>query len=119
MDVKLFEVRDSCTCMPVLCVRMTTTGRSHSTSTEKTRERKLLNRAGWPNVTDRGTLSSDEVILWALSDNPDEFIRIWNDRTRRTAHQWITGHWDDLKSGDLVDVRYILGETDSPCETDL
>lgn len=34
----------------------------------------------------------------------------WNDRTFSTAHQYIAEHWNELKSGDEVNVIDILGE---------
>lgn len=30
------------------------------------------------------------------------------------AHNWITQHWDEIESGDVVDVQYILNETTAP-----
>jgi len=30
-------------------------------------------------------------------------------------HLYITEHWNELESGDVIDVRFILGETPHPC----
>jgi hypothetical protein len=30
------------------------------------------------------------------------------------AHHWIIEHWDELKDSDVVDVEFILGETQQP-----
>jgi hypothetical protein len=38
----------------------------------------------------------------------------WNDRTMQTAHNYIAKNFDDLSNGDVVDVEYILEETDEP-----
>jgi hypothetical protein len=35
-------------------------------------------------------------------------------RTKRTAHFHIERHWAELKDGDVVDVQFILNETDAP-----
>jgi len=40
----------------------------------------------------------------------------WNDRTMHTAHKYIEEHFDLLKDGDVVDVEFILEETDKPKE---
>jgi hypothetical protein len=31
-----------------------------------------------------------------------------------TAHRWIREHWEVLRTGDVIDVRVCLGETDTP-----
>jgi hypothetical protein len=36
------------------------------------------------------------------------------DRTKPHAHQFIMEHWQELRDGDVIDVQFILGETDSP-----
>lgn len=38
----------------------------------------------------------------------------WGDRTWRTAHQHIIENFDRLESGAVIDVEFILGETDEP-----
>lgn len=38
----------------------------------------------------------------------------WGDRTYHVAHLWLAEHWDDVASGDVVDVQFILGETAAP-----
>ena len=40
-------------------------------------------------------------------------------RTMPTAHQWIQEHWAEVSSGDIIDVRFILGETVEPTTTDI
>lgn len=35
-------------------------------------------------------------------------------RTLGIAHKYINEHYDELDSGDVVDVRFILGETEKP-----
>lgn len=39
---------------------------------------------------------------------------LWNDRTFATAHHYIIEHWDNLEYGAVIDVEFILGETDEP-----
>lgn len=35
-------------------------------------------------------------------------------RTLWAAHRWLKVHWHEVESGDVVDVQYILGETEAP-----
>ena len=35
-------------------------------------------------------------------------------RTKGTAHNFIAEHWHELSDGDVIDVQFILGETDKP-----
>ena len=39
-------------------------------------------------------------------------VGAWGGRTYPVAHDWIINHWDELLDGDVVDVEFILGETD-------
>lgn len=79
-DVKLFELRDSMTMMPVMAIK--------ATSQDEV-ERWLLRHAGYP--LDPQTARSLPV-----------------------AHGWIIDHWQELKSGDVIDVQFILDETKAP-----
>lgn len=42
----------------------------------------------------------------------------WPGRTMPVAHNYITEHFAEMKDGDVVDVRFILGETKEPCASD-
>jgi len=37
-----------------------------------------------------------------------------NPRTYRVAHDYIRHNWHTLEDGDVIDVEYILGETEVP-----
>jgi len=102
MTCKLFELRDQGTFIPVLCVKV---------EAGNDAEHYLLRRAGYK-------LPSDLVIMaglscrmeWATCDCFD-----WlSDRTRHAGHLYITKHWNELQTGDVVDVEYILGESQQP-----
>ena len=99
MQTKLFEIRDRATLIPVLAVNC-------DTSMDQ-REWWLLRKAGYAcdgnNIVLLSNLCGGTVI------NYDPFN--WSDRTYATAHEFITEHWDSLRSGDVVDVEFILGET--------
>jgi len=38
----------------------------------------------------------------------------WGDRTHHMAHLWLSQHWEEFKSGGVVDVEFLLGERDTP-----
>jgi hypothetical protein len=107
METKLFEVRDRGTCIPVLAVALDAWAHPPSS-----REHLLLRRAGY----------GDRCILLGAAEGGPFAFDPWqhNDaRTRCVAHRYIAEHWDALTSGEVVDVRFILGETTEPAATDL
>ena len=110
METKLFELRDVGTFIPLLCVK--------PWGVEKGRmmnpfEAKMAWRYGYKD--------SRAVIVTHFSD-PRRGCHVdpydWGDRTFKTAHLYIEEHWEELKSGDLIDVRFILGESITPCESE-
>jgi hypothetical protein len=38
----------------------------------------------------------------------------WSNRTMHTARRWLEEHFDEVQTGDVVDVQFILEETDKP-----
>lgn len=101
-QVKIFEVRDRMTFMPMLAVKL-------FTSTED--ERYLLWRLGYGDTPQEQELY---VLLFTLQGKPlvgafDLYDHA--DRTRQTAHKYIEENWEQLKTGDVVDVEFINGET--------
>ena len=108
METKILELRDSATFIPVLAMRL---------SSENEAERSLLARGGC------GVRSEDHLnyIMLARMDgsnvSPARFDAYdWSDRTFRVAHKYIENNFDELNSGDVVDVEFILGETDTKKE---
>ena len=102
MKTKLFEIRDKDTLIPALAVQV---GFPQSGNTPA--EGWLLERAGYGRPM---------VILTFLegSRNAEYDPFACNDRTMRTAHQYIEEHFDELESGAVVCVEYILGERTIP-----
>jgi hypothetical protein len=69
-------------------------------------ERGMMAASGWAN-------HSESVMLTSMSDYEtrcDPFVK--KDRTYFTAHRYIQENWKNLRSGDVVDVQFILGETE-------
>lgn len=100
IEVKLFEVRDRATFVPVACVML----RGSMTVEDS----YLCRRVGYDLIRNNVLYFRLNGDGKALSD-PHE----WGDRTNQTAHLHILSEWNDLKSGDVVDVEYILGEANS------
>lgn len=98
--MKVLEIRDRATFIPVLAVLIDVKAADDAS-------RYLLRRAGFGEYP--------FVLLTKLNAvesqyNPYE----WGGRTMPAAHDYIEKHWSELVSGDVVDVEYILGETSRP-----
>lgn len=98
---KLFEVRDNATFLVAMAML---------TVSDDVNEAYLLGMRGM------GKKSHFNILLYSPAHNRIEYNpEVWQCRTMTTAHQFISEHWDELESGDVIDVRVILGETDEPC----
>jgi hypothetical protein len=110
MQVKILEVRDDGTFIPVVAVLMMPheSGDS-STEDQFSRQRYLLRRAGY--ATDNPTRQPLVVIFNANGGRPANYDPYsWTNRTMATAHLYITENFSNLKDGDVVDVEFIRGE---------
>ena len=103
MNSKTFEVRDRATFIPVLAIQL-------SPSCEA--DRYLLARAGFGTVS---TVQERYVLLIHLHNNTisyDPYSWLENGtRTMHLAHKYIILNFADLKSGAVIDVEYISGES--------
>jgi len=102
MIVKVLELRDAGTFIPVICIKPVP---------ENEGQRYLLRRDGYScNPMDRLVIMINAQCRGAAYDPYD-----WRDaRTKRTAHIYIQEKWEDLRDGDVIDVQFLLGETDKP-----
>lgn len=92
MEVKLFEVRDKGTFLPIVAMAVSY------------EDGFLARRAGY----------GDRLILLGNLHGGQKFQYdhyAWGDRTYSIAHKFITENWDDLNSNDVIDVEFILQET--------
>lgn len=108
MKIKVLEIRDEGTFIPMLCVDMNP---DISLGGVNEGQRYLLRRCGYPcdlrpNIL-MTNLSADGGAAW---NDPYG----WGGRTRPVAHNYIIENWEMLKDGDVVDVSFILGETAKP-----
>lgn len=103
MDIKLLEIRDRGTCIAAIAFKID--------SSKNESERFLMGKAGF------GLSSYDQnqyIFLTALqchkpiTTDPYE----WGDRTYKAVHLHLIDSWDDITSGDVIDVEYILKESD-------
>lgn len=101
MQTKILEIRDSATFIPVLCVNM---------NVPDDPERYYLRCCGYPNDGEPNILLTRLDGTGLASNDP----YAWGGRTYPVAHNYIIEHWRELKSGDVVDVEFILGERDAP-----
>ena len=108
-QVKFSEVLASCTFIPALAVRLDPT-------TEE--ERYLAARAGF------GREASDQqqfvilVHLQTMACNYDEYAFPGGCRTMQVALNHIRSHWDELATGSVIDVQFILGESTAVKESE-
>lgn len=103
----VLEVRDRATFIPVL-VTVLTPGIGALTPTGLA-ETYLIQRCGYG-------LDNPSVMMTRLNGGSMATTDLyqWGNRTMEHAHLWVCQHWRLLKSGDVVDVEYILGETKTP-----
>lgn len=108
MNIKILEIRDEGTCMPVLALQM---------KAENDTQAFWLGRAGYP----RDGRSITLVLLsnQNASNDPFDWGKFgYGPRTMPTAHQYIITNWDTIKEGDVIDVSFILGERSAPQESE-
>lgn len=103
MIAKTFELRDAATFVPVLAVKLEPSNEA---------DRYLLARAGYRRQPHE---QAEYVVMWALAGGECTYDpHDWGNRTRQVAHAYIIDHFDQLESGAVVDVEFILGERGAP-----
>jgi len=101
LKIKILELRDEGTFIPLLAVDM-------NPEPAALISRWYLRRCGYacsglPNIA----ITRLDANGAAFSNDP----YFWKGRTWPIAHQHILQNWNELKDGDVIDVSYILGET--------
>lgn len=105
MVVKLFEVRDRDTLTPVIALRL---------GGQTAQERWLLTRGGFGASLLLQELYTYMIPLTGNYDRCHFDPLQWGDRTLKQAHLHIASSFDSLQSGQVIDVEYLLGETNKP-----
>jgi len=101
MQVKMLEIRDKGTFIPVLCIRPLADNEG---------QRYLLRRDGYAGDESEQCVIVVKAQCRGVSYDPYNWPG--DGRTMPNAHQYIEKHWNELNDGDVVDVQFILGETD-------
>jgi hypothetical protein len=107
MRVKLLELRDEGTFIPLLAIDMNPAG------TESEAQRYLLRRCGYP-CDGRPNVAITHLRCGGDPCTNDPYHWGESRRTYFVAHNWIIDHWNELEDGAVVDVQFILGETKQP-----
>ena len=109
METKCIEIRDSATRILVFGLPMNPADLT---------EHKYMHSEGYP-------LDGSAVILFVCSNqkatvDPDGWGALgYGDRTMQTAHSWIIENWSEIETGEVVDVRVILGEATESARSDM
>lgn len=107
LQTKIFEIRDRHTFIPVLATKMAPSVIRHSEN-----EQYLLRRLHFkPEHT-------FIQLVWVGAKKTSCYSYDWNDRTMENAHRYIEENFDELVSGQVIDVEYILGEVTEPCQSE-
>ena len=105
MQVKLFEVRDRATFIPVMAININLPNNDD--------QRYLIRRAGYG--IDQNYVVLIKIVTMECEYDPFKWPQAGIVRTMPTAHKYIRDNFDTLNDGDVIDVEYILGET-SECK---
>jgi hypothetical protein len=103
MEIKVLEIRDSMTFLPVICIRPVPDNEG---------QRYLLRRDGYRGGEEEHCIVMIDAQCRGVAYDPYDWSH--DTRTKPYAHKYIEEHWHELKDGDVVDVEFILGETASP-----
>ncbi len=116
MEVKLFEIRDRGTFIPVMATRLIVNELGEMGEAELW----LLRRAGYNESQVLISVAEPYIILCKLDGVEAQYDSFsWpNQRTMGNTHRHIIELWSELKSGDVIDVEFILGETQTPKESE-
>lgn len=101
MKIKIFEIRDRATFIPVIAIKL-----EHQNDEQAYH---LVDRCGYNPM-------QKNVMITRLGGEGEATADPyhWDDRTLQTAHLHILDAFDNLNDGDVIDVEFILGEVDKP-----
>lgn len=122
MITKAFEIRDRGTFIPVMATKMTPAdapklGETNGDFAKRFEvERYLLRRAGYPADFSDYCVVLCRMEASGVNRNATYDAHAWGGgaRTYFVAHKHIIEHFDELESGAVIDVEFILGETKEP-----
>ena len=112
LESRVIEIRDECTCIPAIAIRVRNTVHVRNINAFETCEWLIHTRSGYPE-------NGSGIVLMRLSDQEatvDPYA--WGGRTMPTAHHYVYEHFDELEDGQVLDVRVVLGEADKAVKSD-
>jgi len=98
-EIKLIEVRDHATCISAIAIKISTTA-------------KVAQMSSALSHVIFGYLGNGLIYV-----NPYDW-RGCNIHTMRPVHIYLQEHWNEVRSGQLLDARVLRGETDTSCVSD-
>lgn len=102
MEVKVLEVRDRMTFVPVFAFQ---------TAGVNDKQWRLLRAVGY---------NLPKIVMGRLGGGKCHYDPYdWGDRTFKEAHLYIERNWMTLKDGDVIDVEFIRGETETPKKSEV
>jgi hypothetical protein len=112
MQQMFLEVRDRGTRIPVLAIRMEPSGANPD---EEAVNKQFLDYCGYT-----GGIPTAVLLCKIYEGESKNDPYGWSDsRTMREAHKHIMDHWDKLIPGQVVDVRVILKEQNTPASPEI
>ena len=112
MITKAFEIRDAATFIPVIAIKMVPDYVFRHDETNP--ERYLLRRAGFGFDDPCVIVCRMEASGVDRNATYDPYSWGGGSRTMTVAHEHIRKNFDNLNSGDVIDVEFILNETQKP-----
>ncbi len=118
MIVKPFEIRDKGTFIPAMGILMVPADNKLANLIDEVadKERYLLRRAGFDFAEPSVVLVRMECAGTDRNATYDPYS--WGERTWQTAHLYIQNHWNELESAVVICVEHILGERETPKESE-
>jgi len=101
MEVKVLEIRDSMTFIPVICIRPVPLNEP---------QRYLLRRDGYSGSADEHCI----IMIDAQCRGVAYDCYDWRSNTHAVAHNYIARHWAEIRDGDVIDAEFIRGESQAP-----
>jgi len=97
MISKTFEIRDRNTFIPALCIRI---------QSNDERDNYLFKRAGYGDI--------QHILIHLQNNNATYDPYCWDNHTMQFAHQYIHENFEELTTGQVIDVEYLQGLTKEP-----
>jgi hypothetical protein len=107
MESKCLEIRDRATFIPVICIQPVASNEG---------QRYLLRRDGYMADTTEKCVIVIKAQCRGVAYDPYDWPG--DTRTMQVAHNYIETNWNKLRDGDVVDVEFILNETDTIKESE-